>query len=86
MLRDMRDQLRAEAIVLYKAGMPWWITKSETQRDAERHQQDRYVGDPWDKSIADYVCTYTEVSIDEILRPSRGRRQRHYEQQNYKPA
>ena len=55
MLRDMRDQLWAEAVVLYKANVPWWITKQETQRDAERHQRDRYIGDPWDKAIADYV-------------------------------
>jgi len=68
MLRDMRDQLWAEAVVLYNARVPWWITKQETQRDAERHQQDRYVGDPWDKAIADYVGAYAEVSVDEVLR------------------
>jgi predicted P-loop ATPase len=68
MLRDMRDQLWAEAVVLYKANVPWWITKQETMRDAERHQQDRYVGDPWDKAIADYVGTCTEVTVDEVLR------------------
>jgi predicted P-loop ATPase len=67
-LRDMRDQLWAEAVVLYNANVPWWITKQETQRDAERHQQDRYIGDPWDRAIADYVGTCTEVSVDEVLR------------------
>jgi predicted P-loop ATPase len=68
MLRDMRDQLWAEAVILYNANVPWWITKQETQRDAERHQLDRYIGDPWDKAIADYVGTCTEVSVDEVLR------------------
>jgi predicted P-loop ATPase len=64
----MRDQLWAEAVVLYKANVPWWITKQETQQDAERHQQDRYIGDPWDKAISDYVETSTEVTVDEVLR------------------
>jgi predicted P-loop ATPase len=68
MLLKMRDQLWAEAATLYDAGADWWITKAETQREAERHQRDRYVGDPWDKTIADYVETYSEVTVDEVLR------------------
>ena len=48
--------------------MPGGSTKQETQRDAERHQRDRYIGDPWDKAIADYVETSTEVTVDEVLR------------------
>jgi predicted P-loop ATPase len=68
MLRDMRDQLWAEAVVHYKANVPWWITKKETQRDAERHQQDRYIGDPWDEIIGGYVDLNSEVTVDEVLR------------------
>jgi predicted P-loop ATPase len=67
MLRDMRDQLWAEAVVLYNANVPWWITKQETQRDAERHQRDRYIGDPWDEIIAAYVDLYSEVTIPDVL-------------------
>lgn len=67
-LRDLRDQLWAEAVSLYQAGVPWWITKPETLKEAERHQRDRYIGDPWDRAIADFVETSTEVSIDEVLR------------------
>ena len=55
LLREQRDQLWAEAVVLYKAGVPWWITKAETLRDAERHQRDRYIGDPWDDIIGSYA-------------------------------
>jgi predicted P-loop ATPase len=68
LLQKIRDQLWAEAAALYSAGSDWWITKAETQREAERHQRDRYVGDPWDKTIADYVEAYTEVTVDEVLR------------------
>jgi predicted P-loop ATPase len=67
-LRDMRDQLWAEAVILYNANMPWWITKAETLKEAERHQSDRYIGDPWDRAIADYVDASQEVTIDEVLR------------------
>ena len=45
-------------MILYKANVPWWITKSETQRDAERHQRDRYIGDPWDE-----IKARTSISI-----------------------
>ena len=68
LLQQMRDQLWAEAVVLYGARVPWWLTKKDAQADAERHQRDRYIGDPWDKAIAEYVETASEVTIDEVLR------------------
>ncbi|MBR1156012.1 virulence-associated E family protein [Bradyrhizobium sp. JYMT SZCCT0428] len=67
MLRDMRDQLWAEAVFLYSANVPWWITKQETQRDAERHQRDRYIGDPWDEIIGSYIDLYSEVTVSDVL-------------------
>jgi predicted P-loop ATPase len=68
LLQKMRDQLWAEAVVLYDARVPWWLTKKDAQADAERHQRDRYIGDPWDKAIAEYVETASEVTMDEVLR------------------
>jgi hypothetical protein len=68
LLQQLRDQLWAEAVVLYDARVPWWLTKKEAQADAERNQRDRYVGDPWDRAIADYVETASEVTMDEVLR------------------
>ena len=73
MLQDMRDQLWAEAVILYKANVPWWLTKVETLKDAERHQRDRYIGDPWDRAIADYLRTSSEVTVEEVLRFALGR-------------
>jgi predicted P-loop ATPase len=66
LLRELRDQLWAEAVVMYRGEVPWWITKTETLKDAERHQRDRYIGDPWDKVIADYVEMASEVTIDDV--------------------
>jgi predicted P-loop ATPase len=59
MLQDIRDQLWAEAVILYKANVPWWLTKAETLKDAERHQRDRYIGDPWDRAVDDYLRTWS---------------------------
>jgi predicted P-loop ATPase len=67
LLQEIRDQLWAEAVTLYDAGAGWWITKIETQREAERHQRDRYVGDPWDDIISSYMDLYSEVAISEVL-------------------
>jgi predicted P-loop ATPase len=73
-LKNDRDQLWAEALVLFDANVPWWITKSEIQAIAEHHQQARYVGDPWDRAIADYVDSATTkgVTIDQVLRQALG--------------
>jgi predicted P-loop ATPase len=68
LIREIRDQLWAEAVVRYEAGESWWITKKETLADAERHQRDRYIGDPWDEIIGSYIDLHSEVTIDEVLR------------------
>jgi predicted P-loop ATPase len=63
-----RDQLWAEARFLFDAGASWWITNPNVIRDAERHQQDRYQGDPWDRDIAAYVRDEGEVNMERIMR------------------
>jgi predicted P-loop ATPase len=69
-LASVRDQLWAEADVLFQANVPWWIVKSDVQREAESQQRDRYIGDPWERHISEYVESSAdgEVSIDVILR------------------
>jgi len=63
-----RDQLWAEARLMFDAGASWWITNPNVIRDAERHQRDRYQGDPWDRDIAAYVRDDAEVNMDCIMR------------------
>jgi predicted P-loop ATPase len=67
LLRDISDQLWAEAVLLYNHDVPWWITKQEAQREAERHQRDRYIGDPWDEIIGSYINLQSEVTITDVL-------------------
>jgi predicted P-loop ATPase len=71
-LREARDQLWAEAQVLFDANVPWWLVKDDHVRAAEEQQLDRYGGDPWDDAISRYVAGETEVSIEKVLRDGLG--------------
>jgi predicted P-loop ATPase len=59
-LEGDRDQLFAEACVLYEAGVPWWFT-AETESGkaaaviASDEQEARYQEDAWEPLIADYL-------------------------------
>jgi predicted P-loop ATPase len=68
-LANDRDQLWAEAVVLFDAKFPWWLAKSEIQAHAELEQQARYVGDPWERVITHFVNTSTSnfVTIEQVL-------------------
>jgi predicted P-loop ATPase len=52
-VRD-RDQLWAEAVALYNAREPWWLTDEALLLEAHGQQEDRYQGDPWHEFIAKY--------------------------------
>jgi predicted P-loop ATPase len=67
-LIEVRDQLWAEADILYQANVPWWITKSEVEQEAEHQQRSRYTADAWEPAISDYIETKYEVTIEEVLR------------------
>jgi predicted P-loop ATPase len=71
-LLEVRDQLWAEAVVLYEANVPWWITKNEVLKDAESQQAARYVGDPWETAIERYASNETEVTVEKVLRDGLG--------------
>src|SRR5262249_4338519 len=53
-LQQDRDQLWAEAVEIYLEGNPWWITDKQVLADAERHQRDRYIGDPWEGLVGSF--------------------------------
>jgi predicted P-loop ATPase len=62
-----KNQLWAEAVSLYEAGTPWWITDAEIISTACEKQAERYIGDPWQRSIEAFVRMHDSVSIDEVL-------------------
>lgn len=63
-LGEQRDQIWAEALVLFERGAPWWEID---QRAHALETEARMVTDPWDDAIHDYVARRERVTIPEIL-------------------
>lgn len=53
-LREIRDQLWAEAVFCYEAGDIWWVTKDESWMFAEA-QDERFVVDEWEGPILHWL-------------------------------
>ena len=71
-LADVRDQLWAEAVVLFHANVPWWITKDAVHASADAEQRGRYAGDPWDEQIAVFIDGKNEVTLNSVLTVAAG--------------
>lgn len=67
-LREMRDQLWAEALFLYKAGTQWWVTKEETALFSEE-QDARYAVDAWEYKLRPWLESHVgeTVTADQVL-------------------
>jgi predicted P-loop ATPase len=61
-----RDQIWAEAMVLFGAGEPWWLPQ-ELEAAAADLVDERYSIDPWEPPISRYVAAKDEVSTQELL-------------------
>ena len=58
-LANVRDQLFAEAVALFKRGERWHPTREEQQRLFDPEQASREISDPWEALIFDYLYTST---------------------------
>lgn len=59
-LKKDRDQLFAEALALFREGVPWWVQEHETPL-FESEQEDRYDEDVWESPIS----LWTASEVDE---------------------
>jgi predicted P-loop ATPase len=62
-----RGQFWAEAVAQLKAGTPWWIVDTSMVDLVRNEQAARYVDDPWQEPIAQFVRSQTDVSVGEVL-------------------
>jgi predicted P-loop ATPase len=62
-----RDQLWAEAVALYNAREPWWLTDEALLLEAHGQQEERHQDDPWHEFIANYCAAAEDVAVAEIL-------------------
>ena len=66
-VKDIRDQLWAEAYQMYCDGHHWWL-ESEAVIDAAKEEQARRVRqDPWHQKIVDMTAIMSETTAEEVL-------------------
>jgi Virulence-associated protein E-like domain/Bifunctional DNA primase/polymerase, N-terminal/Primase C terminal 2 (PriCT-2) len=66
-LRAERDQLFAEAVVLYRAGVPWWPDRDFERQHIQPEQEARFEADAWEGPIKNYLDCLHEPKRTTIL-------------------
>jgi predicted P-loop ATPase len=62
-----RDQLWAEALVRFQAGMRWWLETPELEALAKPEQEARYEVDAWTQKVVQWLAGRTDASVGEVL-------------------
>ena len=66
-LRVVRDQLWAEAVIVFQSGENWWMEEDAEIATAEAEQEERMAADPWIEIIERFAEGRTyQVSILEV--------------------
>jgi Virulence-associated protein E len=63
-----RDQLFAEAVVLYRKSEIWWPSREFEQKYIKPEQAARYEGDPWEEPIAAFLATLKQTTVLEVAK------------------
>jgi predicted P-loop ATPase len=71
-LTQDRDQLFAEAVRLYRGGVPWWPERGFERDTITPEQDNRYEGDAWEETIGKYIENQERVTIGQIAREAVG--------------
>jgi len=79
-LERVRDQLWAEAVHLYKAGMPWWLQTPELEALATAEQAARFAVDAWEEPVREWLGDRLDVTLWEVLEGALGLDPRYWSQ------
>jgi predicted P-loop ATPase len=71
-LAQDRDQLFAEAVVLYRKDVSWWPDKDFEREHIMGEQAIRYEGDAWEEPIARFLQDVTETTILRVAKSALG--------------
>ncbi len=63
-----REQLWAEAVVMFKDGAKWWPERAELIEEITAQQAERMEVDPWQPEIERYVEVRDKAKAEDILR------------------
>lgn len=61
-LREVRDQLWAEAAYRYQHGETWYLDDPDLEREAAAEQETRREIDPWEEVIRSYLETWRDIA------------------------
>jgi predicted P-loop ATPase len=67
-----RDQLFAEAVRLYRDGVPWWPDKDFERTHIVPEQEARFEADAWEESVSTYLQGTQKVTVGQIAREALG--------------
>jgi predicted P-loop ATPase len=65
-LETDRDQLFAEAVLLYRKGIPWWPDKAFEREHFQPEQEARYEGDVWETLVHNYLDGKASVTLLQV--------------------
>jgi predicted P-loop ATPase len=82
-IRELRDQLWAEARDRYLSGEAWWLVNG-LDRAAADEQDARYLGDPWDEKIQTWAEQQTSngITIPAVLKECIGKSEKDWDQRD----
>lgn len=67
-LRRDKDQLFAEAVAAYRAGVPWWPDEAFETEHIRPEQEERHDVDVWEDPIRLFLAERVEVLVGEVAR------------------